>query len=301
MVCCLLFFYWLGEVGPLNSPQGDLPKIRLSKRLSKKMNSTNKNIIYEKANINYSIYGIGKAVVLIHGFAEDSSIWNAQIEFLQNDFLLIVPDIPGSGKSDLIQKQHVQISDYAEIIKYILDQEKITTCTMLGHSMGGYITLAFAEKYSERLTALGLIHSSAYADDEAKIETRKKAITFIQQNGSQAFLKTAIPNLFYDVEKSKKDIAILIEKGNNFSPQALIQYYEAMIGRPDRTNVLKTFSKPILFIIGEHDKAVQFAHSLQQTHLPSIAYIHILRNSAHMSMREETENVNKTLAGFLQY
>jgi pimeloyl-ACP methyl ester carboxylesterase len=261
----------------------------------------NKNIIYENANINYTLYGNGKAVVLIHGFGEDSSIWNAQIKFLQNDFLLIVPDLPGSGKSDLLQKEHVQITDYADIIKAILDLEKITSCIMLGHSMGGYITLAFAEKYTDRLNAFGLIHSSAYADDEAKIETRKKAIAFIQQNGSDAFFKTAIPNLFYDTEKSKKDIEILIENGSHFLPQALIQYYEAMIGRPDRTNVLKTFSKPILFIIGEYDKAVPFTQSLQQTHLPSNAYIYILQSSGHMGMYEETNKLNETLAGFLQY
>jgi pimeloyl-ACP methyl ester carboxylesterase len=261
----------------------------------------NKNIVYENAAINYTLYGNGKAVLLIQGFGEDSSIWNAQIEFLQKDFLLIVPDIPGSGKSDLLQNENVQIADYAEIIKAILDQEKIKICTMLGHSMGGYITLAFAEKYADNLHAFGLIHSTAYADDEAKIETRKKAIDFIQQNGSVVFLKTATPNLFYDAEKSKKDIDALIENGNHFLPEALIQYYEAMIGRPDRTNLLKTFSKPILFIIGEHDKAVPFSQSLQQTHLPSNTYIHILRSSAHMGMYEETDILNGTLAGFLQY
>jgi pimeloyl-ACP methyl ester carboxylesterase len=261
----------------------------------------NKNIIYENTNISYTLYGSGKPVVLIHGFGEDSSIWKAQVEFLQKDFLLIVPDIPGSGKSDVLQKENVQITDYADILKTILDKEKITTCTMHGHSMGGYITVAFAEKYADRLNAFGLIHSSAYADDEVKIETRKKAIAFIQQNGSKAFLRTAIPNLFYDAEKSKKVIDILIENGNNFLPQALIQYYAAMIGRPDRTNMLKTFLKPILFIIGQHDKAVPFTHSLQQTYLPSHAHMHILRSSGHMGMYEETTKLNETLAGFLQY
>jgi pimeloyl-ACP methyl ester carboxylesterase len=260
----------------------------------------NKNIIYENANISYTVYGSGRAVVMIHGFGEDSSIWNVQIAFLQKDFLLIVPDIPGSGKSELFKKENVQISDYAAILKAILDEEKITTCAMLGHSMGGYITLAFAEKYTDKLNAIGLIHSTAYADDEAKIATRKKGIAFIQQNGSMAFLKTAIPNLFYNTEKSKNDIDALTENGNNFSPEALIQYYEAMMERPDRTNVLKTFHPPVLFVIGEHDKAVPFEHSLQQTHLPSHTYIHILRHSAHMGMQEETEKVNGILARFLQ-
>lgn len=261
----------------------------------------NKNIIYENANINYTVYGTGKAVVLLHGFGEDSDIWKAQIDFLINDFLLIVPDLPGSGKSDLLQKENIEIADYAAIIKVILDQEKITTCCMLGHSMGGYITLAFAEKYPETLNALGLVHSSAYADDEAKKTTRKKAIEFIRENGSKAFLKTSIPNLFFDTVISKKDIDVLLEKGASFLSEALIQYYNAMISRTDKTVILRTFSKPILFIIGLYDQAVPFAQSMQQTHLPSFSYIHIMRNSAHMSLKEESEKCNKILGEFLHF
>ncbi len=261
----------------------------------------NKNIIYENANINYTVYGTGKAVVLLHGFGEDSDIWKAQIDFLTNDYLLIVPDLPGSGKSDLLQKENIEIADYATIIKLILDQEKITTCCMLGHSMGGYITLAFAEKYPKTLNALGLVHSSAYADDEAKKTIRKKAIEFIRENGSKAFLKTSIPNLFFDTVISKNDIDDLIEKGASFLSEALIQYYNAMITRTDKTAILKTFSKPILFIIGEYDQAVPFAQSMQQTHLPSISYIHIMRKSAHMSLKEESVKCNKILGEFLHY
>jgi pimeloyl-ACP methyl ester carboxylesterase len=73
-----------------------------------------------------------------------------------------------------------------------------------------------------------------------------------------------------------------------------------MIARPDTTFILKTFQHPILFLIGEHDKAIPFAHSLEQSHLPKTAYIHILRHSAHMGMKEEAEKVNKILAEFLQ-
>jgi pimeloyl-ACP methyl ester carboxylesterase len=259
----------------------------------------NKNITYENINISYTLYGSGKAVVLIHGFAEDSSIWDAQIKFLQENFLLIVPDIPGSGKSQILQRENVQIEDYAAVIKSILIQEKILTCVMIGHSMGGYIALAFAEKYPEVLMALGLIHSTAYADDALKIETRKKGIDFIKQNGSKAFLKATIPNLFYDMNESKTDIDALIAKADNFSSATLVQYYEAMIRRPNRAEILSTFSKPILLIIGEHDKAVPFNDSLKQTYLPSQAYIYVMRKSAHMGMLEEVVKTNNVLAFFL--
>ncbi len=258
-----------------------------------------KSINFNNSNIQYAIHGAGTPVMLIHGFGEDSSIWNEQIAFLKNDFQLIVPDLPGSGASAILRQENAGISDYAEVIAAILAEEKISSITMIGHSMGGYISLAFAEKYPEQLNALGLFHSGAYADDEEKKETRKKAIAFIEQNGSYAFLKTSTSGLLFDPEKSKADIDQLIGKGNAFSPEALIQFYRAMIARPDRTSVLKTFPRPVLLIIGEYDKAIPFKHSMQQSHLPAISHIHILRSSAHMGMLEETAKANKILAEFL--
>ena len=259
-----------------------------------------KNIPFQNSAIHYTIYGTGKPVMLVHGFAEDSSIFSTQINDLKENYLLIVPDLPGIGKSEMLQKENVQIVDYAAVLKAIIDEEKIEHFTLLGHSMGGYITLAFAEKYGETLNAFGLLHSSAYADDEAKMAVRKKAINFIKENGSGSFLKTSIPGLFFDAEKSKSEIDNLIETGNSFNPNVLMQQYNAMIARPDTTSVLKTFQHPILFLIGEHDKAISFSDSLEQSHLPKTAYIHILRCSAHMGMKEETENVNKILTEFLQ-
>jgi pimeloyl-ACP methyl ester carboxylesterase len=256
-----------------------------------------KNIIMQ---LHYKIYGAGQPVILIHGFGEDSHVWDKQIDFLKDKYKLIVPDLPGTGASPLLQKESVTMSDYATLIKELLDEEKIEKVTMLGHSMGGYITLAFAEKYPEMLTAFGLLHSGAFADDEEKKTTRRKGIKFIQENGAEAFLKTTTPGLFYDAEKSKAKIEATIQKGKSSSAEALVQYYEAMISRPDRTDVLKSFPNPVLFIIGEHDKAIPFAQSMKQCHLPSVAHIHILRNSAHMGMLEETEKVNEILGEFLQ-
>ena len=259
-----------------------------------------KNISYLNTDISYSVYGKGKPVMLVHGFAEDSSFFDAQVTFLKENYLVIVPDLPGIGKSEMLQKENVEIVDYAEVLKAIIDAENIKSFTLLGHSMGGYITLAYTEKYGENLNAFGLLHSSAYADDEAKMAVRKKAINFIKENGSGAFLKTSIPGLFFDAEKSKSEIDNLIKTGNTFNPNVLIQQYNAMIARPDTTSVLKTFQHPILFLIGEHDKAISFSDSLEQSHLPKTAYIHILRCSAHMGMLEESKNVNKILAEFLQ-
>lgn len=261
-----------------------------------------KTITYQSSKIVYRIIGEGKPVVFVHGFGEDGDIWQEQIDFLKDQFQLIIPDLPGSGQSEMIND--MSIEGMAEVLKAILDNESLTEEVYLfGHSMGGYITLAFAEKYPSLLAAFGLIHSSAFADSEEKKNTREKAIGFINNNGAYEFLKTSIPDLFYrghDGPKLLESINELIEKGKNFTPEALIAYYRAMINRPGRTAVLKTFSKPILFIIGQFDKAIPFQQSLQQCYLPSQPHVHILRLSAHMGMIEESDKVNNALLKFLQ-
>ncbi len=260
-----------------------------------------KSFLFQNKSIHYNTYGEGKPVILLHGFGEDSTIWDSQIKSLQPHYLLIVPDIPGSGKSELITGANIEI--YAEIIKGLLDKELITEAVLIGHSMGGYIALAFSEKYPTYLKAFGLFHSSAFADTEEKKEARKKAIDFIKEKGAHTFLKTSTPNLFtqqYKDAKSEK-VEALIESGKLFTEEALIQYYDAMIARPDRINILKNFNKPILFIIGQHDQAIPFDASMKQCHLPSQSHVHILRESAHMGMWEEENKTNNILLSFLQH
>ena len=266
----------------------------------------NRFIQYKNRGIHYRMIGKGSPIVLIHGFAEDGNIWKGLIKYLQNNFLLIVPDLPGSGKSEMLDG-NVSIEDYAEVIKTILDKElpkvsptggDLEGAILIGHSMGGYITLAFAEKYPDLLNGFGLFHSSAFADDDEKKQTRQKAIDFIIAKGSHSFLRTSIPNLFAGKEHLK-EMEDLIEEGKNFKPEALIQYYHAMINRPDRTDVLKTFNKPVLFIIGEKDNAVPMQASLLQCHLPAIAHVHLL-DTGHVGMIEKSERSFHIVESFLQ-
>jgi pimeloyl-ACP methyl ester carboxylesterase len=263
-----------------------------------------KEINWQGAIIKYKVTGRGETVVLVHGFGEDSTVWQPQIDFLKQSFRLIVPDLPGSGQSRFVPDANIET--YAEILKVILDTEQVAASagakvSLIGHSMGGYVTLAFAEKYPQYLNSFGLFHSSAFADNEEKKETRKKAIEFIRSKGGFAFLKTSIPGLFTK-EFSSKDparVEALVEASKNFSDEALIQYYEGMIERPDRTDVLKNFERPILFLIGEHDTAIPLQASLEQCHIPAQSHVHILSSSAHMGMWEQTEKANKLLLEFL--
>lgn len=263
-------------------------------------------ITYQNSAVAYRVTGTGQTVVLLHGFGEDGTVWQPQIDFLKTHFRLIVPDIPGSGQSVFIKDANIET--YAEIVKLILDAEVqkfslqgAEEVTLIGHSMGGYVTLAFAEKYPQYLNSFGLFHSTAFADSEEKKEARLKSIEFIKASGAYAFLKTSMPGLFTKAFAAKypEKISALIDEGKNFREAALIQYYEAMIGRPDRTTVLQNFDKPILFIIGEHDTAIPLQYSLQQCYLPSQSHVNILDQSAHMGMWEEKEKVNQILFNFL--
>ncbi len=259
----------------------------------------NRELLYQNKKICYRIIGEGNPVILIHGFGEEAEVWNNQVEFLQNKFQLIVPDLPGSGQSEMIDDMSME--GMAEVIHSIIHEENIEACPVIGHSMGGYITLAFAEKYWNHLTAFGLFHSSAFADSEEKRATRRKGIDFINQQGAFEFLKTATPNLFSPQTKDERPDLIdkQVATAHNFSPAALVSYYEAMIKRPDRTDILRKATVPVLFTMGKYDNAIPLEDGLQQCHLPEKSYIHVLQKSGHMGMLEEADESNRILEKFL--
>jgi pimeloyl-ACP methyl ester carboxylesterase len=260
---------------------------------------TEKEIRFQNKTLRYTILGQGAPVVLVHGFAEDSDVWKFQRDSLSKHYQLIIPDLPGAGASELTD--HFSIEQGAACIRQMLEQENIERCMLIGHSMGGYIALAFAEKYAGQLQALGLFHSTAYADSEEKKSTRQRGIDFIRANGSHEYLKQSIPNLFSPESRISMGGAVkgMIEQYRDFNPDTLVACQQAMMQRPDRTHVLASFNKPVLFIIGKYDTAVPYEQGLRQSHLPQISYIHLLEHSGHMGMWEEQEKANTALLSFL--
>lgn len=276
-----------------------------------------KEIYFEGKKIFYTVSGNGKPVMLIHGFGETGEVWKNQIEILKDHFQLIVPDLPGSGKSEMIDDMSME--GMAEVIKVIFDKEenfqqsessqaspgggdlKGAGAAVIGHSMGGYITLAFAKKYSNYLSAFGLFHSSAYADSEEKKAIRSKGIEFIKEYGAFEFLKAATPNLFSPLSNEQNPGLIneFILSMNNFSDAALVSYYKAMMQRPDNTELLKTTALPVLFVIGEFDNTIPLPDGLRLSLLPEKSYIHVLHQSGHLGMLEEEEKSNQLLYKFL--
>ena len=259
------------------------------------------NFQFHQKNIQYFKLGTGKPIVFLHGFGEDAAIWMPHAQLLSNQYLLIVPNIPGTGKSDLTPS--ISLYEIADCIKAILDYEHIQKITLIGHSMGGYVTLHFAEKYPQILNGMGLYHSSAFADTNEKKENRKKGIDFIKKNGSAKFLESIAENLFstFTKEKRKKIITDYIINIPLFSNEAVIAYYNAMINRTEKTSVLNNSSIPTLFIVGKEDKAVPVSDTMQQLHLPNTSFITILDKVGHMGMLESFSTCHHSLTEFIQY
>lgn len=235
----------------------------------------------------YRDLGSGEPVVLLHGFAEDGAVWEAVSQGLSTNVRLLIPDFPGSGRSPLWDLMTIESMTAA--VKDMLDRESIERCILIGHSMGGYIALAFAEAYQERLSAFGFFHSTAYADTEEKKAGRLKSIAFIREHGAEPFIRQSVPNLF--APETREDRPGLVEdmigRYRSFSADALAAYLDAMMKRPDRVSVLAQSEVPVLFIIGEKDQVVSPEQALAQVAVPALSYIHILPKAGHMGMLEE--------------
>jgi pimeloyl-ACP methyl ester carboxylesterase len=269
--------------------------------LAKKM-ITHHTILYQGIQLHYRKVGVGAATLLIHGFGEDGNVFNQAIKHLPEQGMLLIPDLPGSGESEIWPAAEPSLNDFALALNAILEIEGIEKCRVMGHSMGGYIALAFAEKFPEKMIALSLLHSTAYADSAERIQKRKQAIDFIEREGAAAFLRISLAGLFAPAfrEQGKAAIDALLTSMKQVSGTTLIQYYRAMMQRPDRSNLLKAAPYPVMFIIGQEDEIVQPADTLQLADITANAYIHVLDNVGHMSMLEAPESFASLLITFMQ-
>lgn len=258
---------------------------------------------FRNKEVFYEIYGDGAPIVLLHGFGENRTVFSSQTETLKKKFRIIVPDLPGSGNSEEWSSQP-ELDDFADTVNAIVEKElSQQKFHLFGHSMGGYTTMAFADRYPEKLLSFGLLHSSAFGDTTQKIEIRTRAINFIRKKGGQTFLKTITADLFSEKSRNERPELVqqLLHLGIGITDETLIRYYNAMINRPDRTHVLKSATIPVLFIIGKFDNVIPLELSLQQSEYPRNASVHVLNHSGHMGMWEETALFNELLESFLNH
>ena len=206
--------------------------------------------------MHYKISGSGPALLLLHGFLESNSIW-AEIEEKVSLFTTtIVIDLPGHGKSESLGPQQT-ITDIAHALEALLSSHQIEKIHLLGHSMGGYVALAFAEFFPNRVNSLTLLNSTSLADSDERKENRMRALQLLDTH-KNAFVSMAIGNLFSEEAKIrfKPEIRLLKDKALQFSSEGIKASINCMMNRPNRTNVLKNFTKTKTVICGVDDPIV---------------------------------------------
>lgn len=254
---------------------------------------------YKKHHIHYTIQGEGTPIVFLHGFGEDKRMWIDYLPAFSAQQVLTI-DLPGFGQSDVIDG--ITIFKMALTVKAVLDQENIRECILIGHSMGGYVTLAFAKKYSHRLRGFGLFHSHPYADTEEKKASRTKAIDFVKQYGVPIYLKQLMPLLFAKsyIQSNRYLVDKMVFYGSQTKQAGIINGLTAMRDRVDHTAVLEQTNLPVLFIIGKKDIAIPLDNSLNQTHLPALSAIHLYENVGHMGMFESEKETIAAIQEFIE-
>ena len=261
-----------------------------------------KNIKHNNKQIAFDSEGKGQAVIFLHGFGNDRSVWNEfKTDLLEEKFRVICIDLPGFGNSESLDD--TSIENMAGAVNAVIDHLKLDQLILIGHSMGGYVSLAFAQKYPDKLIGLGMFHSHPYADTEEKKKGRDKGINFIRRQGHILFVKQLIPNLF--AEKFVRSNTFLVDKlvyrASKYSSEAIINALEAMKARPDRSAVLTNIQIPVLFIIGQQDQAVPMKYSMDQTHLPETSSIHVLEKVGHMGMFEAKKQTQRIVRQFAEF
>lgn len=208
--------------------------------------------------LNYEISGNGKEnLVLLHGFMENLLIWEEMEEKLSQDFTLIKIDLPGHGLSKIYSDVH-SMELNAEQVKKVTDKLKLGKFHLLGHSMGGYTSLAFAEKFPEDLKSLTLFFSTYFADDEEKKEQRRKSFRIIKE-AFRTYVNAGIPNLFNENEKDilEGKIDLAKEIALSTKPDGVLAAVKGMMERTDKKSVMEKFEGKILVIAGKYDNAVK--------------------------------------------
>jgi pimeloyl-ACP methyl ester carboxylesterase len=244
-----------------------------------------------------------QTILLIHGFGEDHSIWKNQIDFLSTHYRVIAPNLPGVHCKPLAlhHSQAPSIRMYVEVLHDLMHHLHIEQYYIVGHSMGGYIGLSFADYYVNHVQGLLLLHSTTYEDNEAKKTSRMKVAEFIQEWGVSKYLETATPNLFGDAYKKSNPAAIqnVIDRGLGISPEAMIQFVFAMRNRKAMTHLLQQNNMPVWMIAGDADLAVTIQDSLEQIKLLPSSNSLVLKEVGHMGMLEATNLVNQFIQKML--
>lgn len=247
----------------------------------------------------YSQRGVGETVLLLHGFLEERGMWNSYVDELSRTHRVIAVDLLGHGETGNFGYVHC-MEDQAAAVIAVLNAEKVTQFTVIGHSMGGYVALAIADLMPDRLQKLILFHSTAYPDSEERKKDRERVIELVKRNKT-VYVRTVIPTLFAEHLRAQltTEIQSIIDVATGFSEQGIVANIRGMMERKDRSFILKDTVFPKLILHGELDAVIPTESVERLAGLSSTISLHIVGNIGHMGHLEAPEECLKAITDFI--
>jgi len=253
---------------------------------------------FRKTKVRYSDKGKGRVIVLLHGFLESLEIFEEFSAKLSKGFRVIAIDLPGHGQTPNVGYIH-SMELMAQCVKEVMDQLHLKKYVVVGHSMGGYVALAFAELFPEPVAGLCLFHSTAMPDSEEKKKDRERVAEIVKKDHKQ-FVSDLIPKLFAadNLPLLKDEVARAKQIALDTPKEGIVAALLGMRDRPLRELVLKHAKCPVLFIIGKKDVILAWENLLLLTSLPKRSYNIVLEHSGHMGFYEAPVETVKALRKF---
>jgi pimeloyl-ACP methyl ester carboxylesterase len=259
-----------------------------------------KTTLYKNEKVTFLDKGKGRVVVLLHGFLGAGTIWKSTIDDLSKSYRVIAIDLPGHGATPCLGYAH-SMELMAKCVKKVLDSLKLKKYVIVGHSMGGYVGLAFADIFPDSLRGLCLFHSTAYPDSEEKKKDRVRAINLVKSN-KNVYTKNTIRNLFAtkNLKYLKDEISFAAGIAKQTSRQGIVAALHGMRDRPGRDLILGLVEYPIMMIIGELDNILPFEQLLEQSQLIKNKSLLYLEHDGHFGFLESPVRSNLELRKFLR-
>jgi pimeloyl-ACP methyl ester carboxylesterase len=256
--------------------------------------------LYRGRRIHYTDSGDGAVIVLLHGYLESSEVWNGFSGKLALSFRVISVDLPGCGLSDVFGEVH-SMEFMAMAIKELFDHLGIIKVFLTGHSLGGYVALAFLELFPDLLSGYCLFHSQPFADTPAAIEKRKREIEIVKMGKKNLMYPDNVIKMFASSNLEKFSDALQRSKNiaSRIPGEGIIAVLNGMMIRPSRLTFMEEGKVPCLWILGSMDNYIPYDLIQKQVNLPDNAKIVILANSGHMGFVEEEELSVKIVRDFV--
>ncbi len=254
---------------------------------------------YEHGKVKYSDLGKGNAIVLLHGYLETGEVWNPLEKLLAANHRVISIDLPGHGGSEVAGEPHT-VEYMAGAVRAVIKDAGEKKVLLAGHSLGGYVTLAFAEKYPELLSGYVLLHSHPYADSPEAITKRKREIFVVRAGKKDVMYPANISMMFAEQNLTKMPEALARSKkiASQNSAEGIIAMLNAMMARPSRISLVESGALPLLWILGRHDLYFSPEKALGEIKIPGNARVVILENSGHLGFVEEPDLVTELINEF---